>query len=157
MTKDSIHLVKEFHETFGHLVADKPTFPSAETINFRISFFTEELQELVDAVKCGDLVGVADALGDVQYVLDGFILECGMHKHKAAILAEIHRSNMSKVCKTEEEAKQTCDYIFYEKTTPCFYEKQGDVWVVKRSEDGKVMKSINYFKPDLKRVLEEGE
>jgi len=67
--------------------------------------------------------------------------------------AEVQASNMSKVCKTEEEANLTVRVREQEQGTGCHYEKQGDYWVVYRTYDRKVMKSINYFKPNLEQFF----
>jgi hypothetical protein len=60
---------------------------------------------------------------------------------------------MSKACKTEQEAKETVKLREQEQGEPCHYEKVGIYWVVYRSRDRKVMKSINYFRPDLKKFF----
>jgi len=60
---------------------------------------------------------------------------------------------MSKVCKTEYEAQQTVNRRTIEQGVECHYEKQGDYWVVYRTHDRKVMKSINYFKPNLEQFF----
>ena len=67
--------------------------------------------------------------------------------------AEVQASNMSKVCKDEDEAKETVKVRAEQQGEPCHYEKVGDYWIVYRSRDMKVMKSINYFKPDLKKFF----
>jgi hypothetical protein len=68
--------------------------------------------------------------------------------------AEVQASNMSKVCKTEEEANFTVRVREQEQGERCHYEKQGDYYIVYRSRDRKVMKSINYFRPNLKQFLD---
>ena len=67
----------------------------------------EELKELKEAIEENDLVEVIDALCDIQYVLSGAILEFGFAEKFKEMFDEVQRSNMSKVCKTEEEAVQT--------------------------------------------------
>ena len=67
--------------------------------------------------------------------------------------AEVQASNMSKACKTEEEAIESVKVRSEQQGEPCHYEKVGDYWVVYRSRDRKVMKSINYFRPNLKQFL----
>ena len=66
---------------------------------------------------------------------------------------EVQASNMSKSCETESEAKATVVHRSEEKGHPCHYEQVGDRWVVYRSSDRKVMKSINYFAPNLKQFF----
>lgn len=147
---NSIALVHEFHQVFGHLISPKPTLPSEKTLNFRSNFIKEELDELRKGSEEGDLVEVADGLGDIQYVLDGFFIECGLHDKKDAIMAEIHRSNMSKVCRTQEDAERTIEEL----DVPAHWEKRGEFFVVKRTSDGKVMKAWNYSPADLKSIVE---
>lgn len=149
-------MVQEFHETFGHGIAEKPSIPNAGVVDFRVDFIKKEANELLAGAVVNDLVEVADGLGDIQYVLDGFFLECGLHDKKDAIMAEIHRSNMSKGCANEEEAVATIEHIAltngglhidYE------YRKVGDIFVVYRKKDNKVQKSINYSPPNLEAII----
>jgi hypothetical protein len=77
----------------------------------------------------------------------------GLKGHIKDAYAEVQASNMSKVCKTEEEANLTIRVREQEQGTQCHYEKQGDYWVVYRSYDRKVMKSVNYFKPNLEQFF----
>ena len=67
--------------------------------------------------------------------------------------AEVQASNMSKACKTEQEAKETVKIRQEQQNELCHYEKVGDYWIVYRSRDRKVMKSINYFKPNLSKFF----
>jgi hypothetical protein len=68
--------------------------------------------------------------------------------------AEVQASNMSKACKTEEEAIETVKIRSIEQGADCHYEKVGDYWIVYRTHDRKVMKNVNYFRPDLKQFLD---
>ena len=67
--------------------------------------------------------------------------------------AEVQASNMSKACKSEEEAIETVNVRSEQQEEPCHYEKVGDFYIVYRTRDRKVMKSVNYFKPDLKKFF----
>jgi hypothetical protein len=97
---------------------------------------------------------VLDALCDITYVSlgNGTMLH-GLKGHIQDAYAEVQASNMSKVCKTEAEAQQTVNRRTIEQGMECHYEKQGNYWVVYRSHDRKVMKSINYFKPNLEQFF----
>lgn len=150
--KSSIELVQEFHEVFNHLVAETPILPNAATVLFRTNFIKEELDELADAVAENDIIGVADALGDIQYVLDGYFLNCGLHGKKDAILQAIHTSNMSKACKDQPHAEATIESL-KNTGTEAYFEKVGDFYIVKRTSDDKVMKALGYSLPDLKTAL----
>lgn len=149
----TIKLVEQFHEVFDHLIAAVPTLPDPHTLEFRTNFIKEELQELVEAVANNDLVGVADALGDIQYVLDGFFLNCGMHEKKDEILQAIHDSNMSKVCANQADAIKTIDWL-EEQGVKAHFKKVGEHYIIKRTSDGKVMKPSGYKTPDLEPILQ---
>ena len=84
-----------------------PEIPNADRCRLRINLLAEELKELEQAIDDNDLVEVADALADLQYVLSGAILEFGLGDKFKAIFDEVHRSNMSKTCATRAEAEET--------------------------------------------------
>lgn len=149
----SLTSVALFHETFKHPVLPKPTIPSETRCNLRISLLAEELKELEEAIDNKDLVEIADALCDLQYVLSGAILEFGLGEKFKALFDEVQRSNMSKACSTEEEAMATVKH-YEDKGTPCFYEKEGDLYLVFREGDHKTLKSVGYSPADLKGILE---
>ena len=146
----SIELVREFHETFEHPIGLTPMMPDAKTVDFRVDFMKEELNELLAAFAADDLVELADALGDIQYVLDGFFLNAGLHNKKGAILNEIHRSNMSKLCNNTAEVITTLrdlPHVIYD------VKKIGTKYAIYRESDNKVMKSAFYSKPDLNKII----
>ena len=89
--------VKEFHTVFGQDAPDTPGFPAKDVIKLRIELIREEFQELKDAIKDKDLVEVADALTDILYVTYGAGIAFGIDLD--ACLAEVHRSNMTKLGK----------------------------------------------------------
>jgi predicted HAD superfamily Cof-like phosphohydrolase len=112
----------------------------------------EELRELQEGIANKDIVEIADALCDLQYVLSGAILEFGLGEKFKALFDEVQRSNMSKACKTLEEAKATVTH--YElKGTSCFYEQEGDVYLVFREGDRKTLKSVGYSPADLEGII----
>lgn len=149
----SLTSVALFHETFKHPVLPEPTIPSETRCNLRISLLAEELKELEDAIDNKDLVEIADALCDLQYVLSGAILEFGLGEKFKALFDEVQRSNMSKACTSEDQAIATVEH--YEgKGTPCFYEKEGDLYLVFREGDRKTLKSVAYSPANLKGILE---
>lgn len=151
--KSSINLVQEFHEVFDHEVAPAPKIPNEGTLSFRTNFIIEELKELAEAVAENDIIGVADALGDIQYVLDGFFLNCGLHNHKGKILEAIHTSNMTKARRDLAHAEETI-LSLKDVGTEAYYQEVGQYFIVKRTSDGKVMKALGYSMPDLKSALE---
>jgi predicted HAD superfamily Cof-like phosphohydrolase len=100
---------------------------SDQELTLRFNLMKEENEEYLEAAKNGDIVEIADALGDMLYILCGTINAHGLQDKIAAVFEEIQRSNMSKLDDNGE---------------PIF------------REDGKVMKSTNYFKPDISSILE---
>ncbi len=75
---DALNQVAEFHRVFRHPILDKPQLPSPQRAQLRVDLLTEELDELKESIEKGDIVGIADALCDLQYVLSGAILEFGL-------------------------------------------------------------------------------
>lgn len=127
--KNKLKAVKEFHETFGVAMQNKPTADLGAAINqLRFDLMAEENEEYLEAAKNNDLIEVADALGDMLYILCGTILTHGMEHKIEEVFNEIQRSNMSKL---GEDGK------------PIY------------REDGKVMKGPGYFKPNIKQFFKE--
>lgn len=124
-----IDKVKEFHSTFGLEFFEAPT-PSVEKkiIELRHRLMQEENDEYLEAAMQNNLTEIADALGDKLYILCGTIIAHGLQHKITEVFNEIHRSNMSKL---DDNGK------------PIY------------REDGKIMKSNNYFLPDIKAVLEQ--
>ncbi len=126
--KNKLKAVQEFHEAFGLGVQNEPTVNLPENIlDLRFNLMAEENEEYLEAAKNKDLVEVADALGDMLYILCGTILEHGMQYKIEEVFNEIQRSNMSKL---DADGK------------PIY------------REDGKVMKGPKYFKPNIIEILE---
>jgi len=127
--KEIIQAVEKFHNSFGIENNYSPTTElSVQEIDLRHRLMQEENDEYLEAAKNGDLVEVADALGDQLYILCGTILKHGLQHKIEEVFNEIQRSNMSKL---DENGK------------PIY------------REDGKIMKSSKYFKPNIERVLAE--
>lgn len=150
---DALNLVAEFHRTFKHPILPKPGIPDEGRCKLRVALIAEELKEMEVAILQNDLVGVADALCDIQYVLSGAILEFGLAEKFKILFEEVQRSNMSKACVSEEEAKKTVDYYKSKDGTECYYKQEGSMWLVYRKSDNKTIKSINYSPADLEGIL----
>ena len=147
--------VQEFNDTMGKPNNYEPTIPKEWEWKFVYDFILEELEEYKEACEKGDIVGVLDALCDITYVsLGNGVMLHGLKGHIWEAYQEVQASNMSKSCETESEAKATVARRSEEKGHPCHYEKIGDRYIVYRSSDRKVMKSINYFAPNLEQFLE---
>ena len=125
--KDKILAVKEFHKAFKLDYLDKPKADLGIDKNkLRFNLMKEENEEYFEAANNNDMVEVADALGDMLYILWGTIIEHGMQHKIDEIFREIQNSNMSKL--------------------------GADGSPIYR-EDGKVLKGPNYFKPDIEGIL----
>jgi predicted HAD superfamily Cof-like phosphohydrolase len=156
MIKDpnSLNQVAEFHTTFKHPVVKTAAIPSKERCDLRISLLAEELKELQQAVDDNNLTEVADALCDLQYVLAGAILEFGLAEKFKELFDEVHRSNMSKACKTVEEAEQTVAHYKNSDSTSSYHKEIDGLFLVYREPDNKTLKSVNYSPANLKSILE---
>lgn len=120
--------VREFHDVFGINSSDKPVAEISEKdYKLRFDLMKEENEEYLEACKKGDLVEIADALGDKLYILCGTILKHGLQHKIEEVFDEIHRSNMSKLD---------------ENNMPIY------------REDGKILKSDRYFRPDIKKIID---
>lgn len=124
-SKTNFEKVLEFTKTYGAYFAPLPSLPDQTTIDLRIKLVQEEWNELMSALDRKDITAVADALGDLEYVLNGFALACGINLDD--IVTEIHWSNMTKL---GEDGK------------PIY------------REDGKVLKGPNYQPPNLVKILQ---
>lgn len=146
--------VSEFHKTFEAPILDSPEIPSDERCQLRVSLLQEELNELKQAINDKNIIEIADALCDIQYVLSGAILEFGLGDKFDELFNEVQRSNMSKACESEREATETISYYRYKDETEAMCKKVGDKWVVYRISDNKVLKSINYSPANLKNIID---
>jgi predicted HAD superfamily Cof-like phosphohydrolase len=146
--------VETFNATMGKPNNYSPVIPEEKEWMFVYNFILEELEEYKHACETGNIVEVLDALCDIAYVSIGNgVMLHGLKDQILPAYAEVQASNMSKACKTEEEAIETVKVRSAEQKADCHYEKVGDYYIVYRSHDRKVMKNINYFKPNLKQFL----
>ncbi|MDL1913306.1 MAG: hypothetical protein FDW93_02100 [Bergeyella sp.] len=149
---DSLNQVAEFHTTFDSPILTNPEIPSDDRAALRVKLLQEELDELKEAIEKKNLVEVADALCDLQYVLSGAVLEFGLGDVFVSLFNEVHRSNMSKACLSEEEAEKTIKH-YKEKGEDAYAKKSGEKFNVYRISDKKILKSIDYSPADLKSIL----
>ena len=127
MIKKALDSVKLFHKKFNIDSLNEPTANIPEEIKqLRFKLMEEENLEYLKATRENDLVEIADALGDMLYILCGTIISHGLQNKIEEIFHEIQSSNMSKLGKNGKA-------IF--------------------REDGKVLKGPNYFKPDIRKIL----
>ncbi|MCK5209766.1 MAG: nucleoside triphosphate pyrophosphohydrolase family protein [Cyclobacteriaceae bacterium] len=151
---DSLNQVAEFHKTFKHPIEVAPTIPSKKRCDLRVALIREELEELEAAINDNDMVEIADALCDIQYVLSGAVLEFGLGEKFRELFDEVQRSNMSKSCFTVKEAEATVRHYKEKKDMDCYYKEVDGHFLVYRTEDNKTLKSINYSPADLKSIVE---
>ena len=147
--------VAEFHQTFKHPIIEEAAIPSKVRSKLRIDLIAEELKELQEAVDNDDLVEVADALCDLQYVLAGAVLEFGLGDKFKTLFDEVHRSNMSKACKTVEEANDTIAHYKNSASVEAYHKEIDGLFLVYRTNDHKTLKSINYSPADLTGLLKQ--
>lgn len=151
---DALNQVAEFHTTFQHPVEPQPVVPAPDRQKLRVALLAEELEELKKAIADQDIVEIADALCDLQYVLSGAVLEFGLGDKFKNLFDEVHRSNMSKTCKTKEEAEATQAH-YQAKGFASYVKKVGAHFLVFREGDHKTLKSVNYSPADLASLLRE--
>ena len=125
--KKQIENVQKFHDSFGIKNNYEPTgIIDKDMFSLRHRLMNEENEEYLEACKSGDLLEIVDALGDMMYILCGTILSHGLQDKIEDVFEEIQKSNMSKL--------------------------DSDGNPIYR-QDGKIMKGLNYFKPDIKKIL----
>ena len=147
--------VEIFNDTFAKPNNYVPTIPEHKDWKFVYDFISEELEEYREACENGDIVEVLDALCDIAYVSlgNGTMLH-GLKDKIWPAYQEVQASNLSKACSTEEEAILTVSKRSEEQGEACHFEKVAEGrYIVYRTRDRKVMKSINYFRPDLSQFF----
>jgi predicted HAD superfamily Cof-like phosphohydrolase len=154
-----VNEVETFNATFGKPNNYEPTIPEKKEWQFVYDFILEELEEYREACERGDIVEVLDALCDITYVsLGNGVMLHGLKDKIWPAYLEVQASNMSKACTSEEEAMETVSKRSEEQGEACHFEKiEEGRFIVYRTRDRKVMKSINYFRPDLKQFFSEGD
>lgn len=142
--------VEEFNAVMGKPNNYDPVIPDEKEWMFVYNFILEELEEYKHACETGNIVEVLDALCDITYVSlgNGAMLH-GLKDKVWPAYQEVQASNLSKACTSEEEAQETVRVRSAEQKEPCHYEQVGKYFIVYRTRDRKVMKNINYFRPDL--------
>jgi len=150
--------VEVFNNTFGKPNNYSPVIPNDKKLtDFVVNFIKEETDELAEAIENKDIVEVLDAICDLLYVAIGnATMVFGVKDRLMDAFAEVQASNMSKTCATVEEAEETIR-VRSEEHGPCYYKEVEGVYIVYRESDDKVMKSINYFRPNLSQFFTEEE
>ncbi len=123
--KTQYEKVRDFHNIYNAHIEEKPTLPKEDIRKLRFALLEEEWQEYVEAEKENDIVGIADALADMIYIINGTAVSYGIPLDE--VFSEVHNSNMSKL---GEDGKPIL------------------------REDGKVLKGPNYFRPNIKGIID---
>lgn len=140
-------LVKEFHKTYDVPMLDKPGIPGKDRCKLRIELLAEELREFAEAIEEGDIEHINKEYNDLKYVLFGAGIEFGFENGvEERSFKEIHRSNMSKVCKDEATAQKLTN------GTGAIREVPGGF--VAYNASGKVLKPDTYSKADLSFLVQ---
>jgi predicted HAD superfamily Cof-like phosphohydrolase len=150
---ETLNLVAAFHQTFKHPILNQPAIPDEKRCKLRVALIAEELKEFEVAILENDIVAVADALCDIQYVLSGAILEFGLGEKFKALFEEVQRSNMSKACNSVGEAEETMAFYQKKDGTECYYKEEGGKYLIYRKSDNKTLKSVKYSPADLEPII----
>lgn len=164
--------VIEFHSVFRHPINEGLENRDLNTL--RISLLFEELEELAlalgerdyfekmchnvsiepkgDNYEDRNYVEVVDAYADIMYILAGSIISNGLEEIFNEAFRRVHESNMSKACKTIEEAEETVR-AYLKDGVRAYFEEFNGLYIVYRKQDNKVLKSINYKKVDLNDLI----
>jgi len=161
--KTDFQSVKEFNNTFGVPVYETPQHDifteNPMLVKLRMDLIREEFSELEEAVKNHDMTETVDALADLIYVVQGMGCSLGLDLDKAFHI--VHSSNMSKVCKTEKEAKATVEHYIKTKNSHSYdspsYRKSADgkYYIVYNKSTGKILKNVNYVAANFAKMLHE--
>ena len=175
---DTLENVKEFMLLFKQPVLKSATIPTEARIKLRLSLSLEELSELAESAAAledykillqkklldvgekiisnkynvPDINGILDALVDMRYVNDGAIHEFGLGNIFNEAFNIVQESNMSKVCNNQEEALKTQEF-YLDKGTTTFIQEHNNKFIVYRSGDSKVLKSINYKEANFDNLI----
>jgi len=151
--------IQEFHKAFGLAITDKPqtdVFDNTALVRLRLGLIDEEVGELHQAVKDNNFTEVIDALTDILYVVYGAGASFGIDLDDAYDI--VHKSNMTKLCNTEEEAQETVKWYKEQKDSPYDspeYRLSDDekYYIVFNKSTGKILKSINYTPANFSKML----
>lgn len=152
--------ILEFNKAFGVDTYDKPQYDifdrDPKLINYRLSLILEEVQELKESIEQKNLTECVDALTDIMYVTLGAFTAIGVNADEAFDL--VHKSNMSKLCSSEDEAKRTVQW--YKENEAHRYDSpnyrksdDGIHWVVYNESTKKILKNVNYSPVSFKSLL----
>lgn len=145
-----IEKIEHWREVMGLPNRNNPKLPSESELSLAMHLIYEESDELDDAIQNKSLNEIADAVGDLYFVVTQMAKICGLNPKE--LVDKVYESNMTKPCQTEEEAiKTVASYL--KKGIKTYIEPKDEFFVVKRSADDKVLKSINFKEPDWSYLI----
>ncbi|KAL0233194.1 hypothetical protein GEMRC1_011939 [Eukaryota sp. GEM-RC1] len=149
MNTSNFHKIQEFHRVFDHPVNTTPRHDLLEDeslMQLRKDLIAEEFEEFQEAIRDRSLPDVADAIGDLLYVVYGAAAVLGIDADK--VFDQVHTSNMSKLCATEEDAVSTVKHYkeVYERDVD-YKPSMNGKWVVFDKNSGKILKSVSFKTP----------
>jgi len=152
--------VLDWNKTFDIETYEEPQkdifCKNPELVNYRMNLIREEVGELEDAVKTHNMVETYDALSDILFVVYGMGASLGLDLDKGLHL--VNESNMSKSCKTEEEAIKTVEW--YKKNeerydSPMYRKsKNGKYWIVYNKSTNKILKNVSWKTVNFEEIIE---
>jgi len=151
-----VKAVATFHQFTRNGILDKPAFPEKKRTDLRVLLIREELEELEEAIHQKDLIEVADALTDILYVTIGSFLEFGLGKIVPKLFKEVQRSNMTKFCKNEDEAKLQVE-VYKTRNLDAGYYPVDDYFILYNKATGKTIKNRDYSQPDLAKIIKKAQ
>lgn len=160
MSLSNFKKILEFNKAFGVTTYDTPQHDifdkDPKLINYRLSLILEEVQELKESIDQKNLTECVDALADIMYVTLGAFTAIGVDADEAFDL--VHKSNMSKLCTSEEEAQKTVQWYKENESqrydTPNYRRSDDGIhWVVYNESTKKILKNINYSPVSFNNIL----
>ncbi len=141
--------VHQFNRTFGHPVSSEPRLIDLDTLYKKLDYIREELAEIEDAARNGDVAGILDGIVDANYLIHGITCSHGLTELYSKAFDLVHAANMSKACKGHTELEDTQNLYNNQGIETDFKEVEPGVFVVYNRATGKIMKSASFVAPDL--------
>ena len=142
--RNPLQKIEHWRETFGMPVRKTPVIPDRKEQELSVSLIEEELDELIYAINEEDLVEIADACGDLLFVVMQALNIHGLDVER--VIDIVYNSNMSKMASTEEEAIESVEN-YHTKGVESFYEKRDGRYAILRTNDGKLLKAVSFKEP----------
>jgi predicted HAD superfamily Cof-like phosphohydrolase len=142
--------VSSWNDYAGNKKPSKPEIPDTATVELCLDLITEEVSELVEAIIERDLTAIIDAVGDILYVTYGLAHRFGIDADRA--VQEVHMSNLSKFCVTNNDANKTLDK-YYDLAIPAKKHLVNGLYVIRNTDTGKILKGVRFKEPSFKGLF----